>query len=48
MGTIKIMSSDCTHPELFLEGIDRVAHVAGLIDEARRAERLRRGLFIDA
>ncbi len=48
VGTIKIMSSDCSHPELFLNGIDRVAHVAGLIDEARRAERIRRGLFIDA
>ena len=48
VGTIKIMSSDGSHPELFLNGIDRVAHVAGLIDEARRAERIRRGLFIDA
>lgn len=48
VGTIKIMSSDCSHSELFLDGIDRVAHVAGLIDEARRAERLRRGLFIEA
>ena len=42
------MSSDCSHSELFLEGIDRVAHVAGLIDDARRAERRRRGLFIEA
>ncbi len=48
VGTIKIMSSDGSHPELFLNGIDRVAHVAGLIDNARRAERIRRGLFIDA
>lgn len=48
VGTIKIMSSDSSHSELFLEGIDRVAHVANLIDEARRAERRRRGLFIEA
>ena len=48
VGTIKIMSSDTSHPELFLEGIDQVAHVANLIDEARRAERQHRGLFIEA
>ncbi len=47
VGTIKIMSSDVAHPELFLDGIDRVAEVARLIDEARRAERRRRGLFIE-
>jgi hypothetical protein len=48
VGTIKIMSNDCSHSELFLEGVDRVEHVAGLIDAARRAERCRRGLFIEA
>jgi len=48
VGTIKIMSSDCSHSELFIEGIDQVAHVAGLIDDACRAERRRRGLFIEA
>ena len=48
VGTIKIMSSNCSDSELFLEGIDRVEQVAGLIDAARRAERQRRGLFIEA
>lgn len=48
VGTVKIMSSDTSHAELYLEGIDRVAHVAQLIDDARRAERRRRGLFIEA
>jgi hypothetical protein len=47
VGTIKIMSSDCSHPELYLEGIDDVARVASLIDEACRAERRRRGLYIE-
>jgi hypothetical protein len=48
VGTIKIMSSDRSHSELFLEGVDRVAHVASLIDAACRAERRRRGLFIES
>lgn len=48
VGTIKIISSDRSHPELFLEGVDRVRHVATLIDNARRAERQRRGLFIES
>lgn len=48
VGTIKIISSDRSHPELFLEGLDRVRHVATLIDNARRAERQRRGLFIES
>jgi membrane protein YdbS with pleckstrin-like domain len=47
-GTITITSSDRTHPKLVLKGIDEVAKVAGLIDEARRAERLRRGVFIES
>jgi hypothetical protein len=47
VGTIKIMSGGRSHPELFLHGIDRVAHVARLIDDARRVERRRRGLFIE-
>jgi uncharacterized membrane protein YdbT with pleckstrin-like domain len=47
-GTIQITSSDRTHPKLVLKGIDEVAKVAGLIDEARRAERLRRGVYVEA
>ena len=48
VGTIKIISSDRTHPELFLHGIDQVEAVARKIDDARRDERRRRGLFIEA
>ena len=48
VGSIRITSSDRTHPELPLLGIDRVDEVANLIDEARRKERRRRGLHIEA
>lgn len=47
-GTICITSSDRTHPKIKLQGIDEVAKVAGLIDEARRTERLRRGVFVES
>jgi membrane protein YdbS with pleckstrin-like domain len=47
VGTIKIVSSDRTHPELVLYGIDNVRQVSGLIDETRRSERRRRGLHIE-
>ncbi len=47
VGTIKIISSDRSHPELLLSGIDNVHAVATLIDDARRAERRRHGLFIE-
>ncbi len=46
-GRIKIMSGDRSNPELYLAGIDNVQHVFGLIDQARRAERLRRSVSID-
>ena len=48
VGTIHIVSSDRTHPVLDLPGIDEVARVATMIDEARRKERVRRGLHIEA
>jgi membrane protein YdbS with pleckstrin-like domain len=47
VGTIRIYSSDQTHPTLYLPGIENVAEVAGLLDEVRRAERRRRGLHIE-
>ncbi len=47
VGTIHITSSDRTHPELVLLGIENVQKVAGMIDDARRAERVRRGLHIE-
>lgn len=46
-GTIHIASKDRSHPELTLVGIADVAHVAGIIDQAFRAERRRRGLVVE-
>lgn len=48
VGTICISSSDRTHPELRLVGIDKVEKVADMIDSARRVERVRRGVHIEA
>jgi uncharacterized membrane protein YdbT with pleckstrin-like domain len=48
VGTIRVTSSDRTTPELFMPGIDDVKQVADTIDQARRAERQRRGLFIES
>lgn len=47
VGTIHIESSDTSDPGLDLPGIDNVRHVADLIDNTRRAERQRRGLFME-
>lgn len=48
VGSIRITSSDRTHPEFWLHGIDNVQEVALLLDDARRQERLRRGLHIES
>lgn len=48
IGTVSIISSDRSHPELVLRGIEDVQRVAGLIDHARRKERIRRGLHIES
>ncbi|MBX3415313.1 MAG: PH domain-containing protein [Pirellulales bacterium] len=47
VGSIRITSSDRTHPVLVLQGIEGVRDVAAKIDNGRRAERLRRGLHIE-
>lgn len=47
VGSIKLSSSDRTHPELHLIGIDQVKVVADTIDDARRKERRRRGVHIE-
>jgi hypothetical protein len=46
-GTILVMSSDRTAPEVRMAGIDQVSHVADLIDTTRRAERQRRGIHLE-
>lgn len=48
IGSIQITSSDRSHPELLLVGIDDVRSVAGLIDDIRRTERRRRSLHIES
>ncbi|MEQ8785050.1 MAG: PH domain-containing protein [Pirellulaceae bacterium] len=48
VGTITITSSDRSHPELRMAGIDDVQKVADIIDTVRRAERRRRGVHIEA
>lgn len=48
VGTIQITSSDRTHPELKLIGIDQVATVSNMIDDVRRDERRRRSLHIES
>jgi len=47
VGTINIRSSDQTHPEIELQGIEKVREVAAMIDEARRQERRKKGLYVE-
>ncbi len=48
VGTIRITSSDRTHPTLLLHGIDNPRQVAQLLDDARQRERDRRGVYIES
>ncbi len=48
VGTIKLSSSDHTHPEFFMLGIDQVDKVAEMFDKVRMNERRRRGLHIES
>ena len=48
VGRIRIASSDVTHPHITLSGIDRADRVAHMMDEARRQERQRRGLYVES
>jgi membrane protein YdbS with pleckstrin-like domain len=47
VGTIHLLSSDVTNKDLKMEGIDNVRRVTDLIDNTRRAERQRRGVFME-
>lgn len=47
VGTIEIASSDRSHPLIRLPGISDVEDIAMLIDDARRRERIRRGIHIE-
>ena len=48
VGTIKLLSSDTSDPTLHLRGIDDAKRIAMLIDDARRDERRKRGLYMEA
>jgi membrane protein YdbS with pleckstrin-like domain len=48
VGTVRVSSTDRTTPELLMPGIDDVQTVADTIDQARRTERQRRGVFIES
>jgi membrane protein YdbS with pleckstrin-like domain len=47
VGTIHLLSSDVTNRNLKMEGIEDVRRVTDLIDNTRRAERQRRGVFME-
>jgi membrane protein YdbS with pleckstrin-like domain len=48
VGTIKLLSSDTSDPSLVLRGIDDCKRVASMIDDTRRDERRKRGMFIES
>lgn len=48
VGTIRVTSSDRSHPSLSMLGISDVKAVAGLIDDIRRKERRKRSLHIES
>ncbi|HEX4000875.1 MAG TPA: PH domain-containing protein [Pirellulales bacterium] len=48
VGSITLTSTDKSVPKFWLQGIEHVQEVSDLIDQARRAERNRRGLYIES
>lgn len=48
VGRIIVNSSDATHDELVMRGIDRVGEVFDTLEQARRRERLQHGLHVEA
>jgi len=47
IGTIRIKSNDQSDPDFSLRGIDHVRDVAHELDRVRRAEQIRRGLYLE-
>ncbi|MCA9258654.1 MAG: PH domain-containing protein, partial [Planctomycetales bacterium] len=48
VGTITLQTSDVSTPTFMLPGIENVRDVASLIDETRRQERRRRGVYVES
>jgi membrane protein YdbS with pleckstrin-like domain len=47
VGSVLVRSSDASTPQLLVEGIDDVRQVATMIDDARRKERRKRGVYVE-
>jgi membrane protein YdbS with pleckstrin-like domain len=47
VGTIQILSTDVSDPKLVIRGIDNVKQVFAVMDDARRDERRKRGMYIE-
>jgi membrane protein YdbS with pleckstrin-like domain len=48
IGSVRLKSSDASTPEFTIQGIEDVRRVASLIDDARRQERRKRGMYIES
>jgi uncharacterized membrane protein YdbT with pleckstrin-like domain len=48
VGSIRLSTTDRSVPKFTLQGIEHVQEVFNLIDQARRAERNRRGLYVES
>ena len=48
IGTVRLASSDQSTPQFSIVGIEDVKQVASMIDDARRQERRKRGIHIEA
>lgn len=48
VGTIRLLASDTSDPSLVMRGIDDALNVSHMIDDARREERRRRGMYIES
>jgi membrane protein YdbS with pleckstrin-like domain len=48
VGTIRVKTSDQSSPELTLTGIEDVRRVASILDDARRKERRKRGMYVES
>jgi membrane protein YdbS with pleckstrin-like domain len=47
IGSIRVKSTDRSDPEFWIYGVEDVRNVASTIDQARRAEQVRRNVFIE-
>ena len=48
IGTIRMRTSDSSTPEFLIRGIEDVRRVGSLIDDARRKERRKRGVYVES